>query len=207
MRVLYLHGFASSPASKKAQYLSERLRSCGVALDIPDLAGGDFEHLTISRQLAQVERLASGDPVTLIGSSMGGYIAALYAARHAEVARMVLLAPAFGFAGRWAEAFGEEEIEGWRRTGYLPVFHHGEGRVARVSYGLIEDGLRYEAYPETTQPVLIYHGTEDTVVPYALSEQFARLRPNVRLELVHSDHQLLSSLETIWEGVRGFLEL
>ena len=97
-RILYLHGFASSPASSKARFFAERMRAAGALIDIPDLAAGDFEHLTISGQLRVIERAAAGDPVALMGSSLGGYLAALYAARHPEVSRVVLLAPAFGFA-------------------------------------------------------------------------------------------------------------
>ena len=47
-RVVYLHGFASGPGSKKARYFSERLAECGVSLEVPDLAEGDFENLTVT---------------------------------------------------------------------------------------------------------------------------------------------------------------
>ena len=36
---------------------------------------------------------------------MGGYLAALYASRHPEIDRMVLLAPAFGFGTRAGTKF------------------------------------------------------------------------------------------------------
>jgi len=204
-RILYLHGFASGPSSTKARYFRDRLRELGVELEIPDLTGGNLESLTITRQLAVVERVAAGEPVALIGSSMGAYLAALYAARHPETPRIVLLAPAFGFPRRWLEELGADRVEDWRRTGYLSVFDYAEGREARVGYGLIEDSSRYEDYPATTQPVLIYHGTADETVPYRLSEEFAALRCQVRLELLDSGHQLLDRLEVIWEGARGFL--
>src|ERR1700734_332724 len=101
MRFLYLHGFASSPQSQKARAFESALRKADIPLEIPALDAGDFEHLTISGQLTIIEALLAGQPCRLIGSSMGGYLAALYAARHAEVSRVVLLAPAFGFAQRW----------------------------------------------------------------------------------------------------------
>ena len=78
-----------------------------------------------------MERAAAGDPISLIGSSMGGYLAALYAARHPEVARAVLLAPAFGFARRWAERLGPARVEEWRRTGAMYVYHYSEGRDSK----------------------------------------------------------------------------
>ncbi len=72
-RVIYLHGFASGPGSRKAQLFLRRFAERGVSLEIPDLAAGDFEHLTISGQLAVIETVARGEAVSLMGSSLGGY--------------------------------------------------------------------------------------------------------------------------------------
>ncbi len=106
-RIIYLHGFASGPSSKKARFFSQQFAQLGMGLEIPDLAQGDFARLTISGQLGVIERVSRGEPVSLIGSSMGGYLAALYAARHPEVEKLVLLAPAFSFLTRWPETLGE----------------------------------------------------------------------------------------------------
>jgi hypothetical protein len=207
MKVIYLHGFASSPASNKARFFAERLRGVGVEVTIPDLAGGDFEHLTISGQLQIIEESAGGAPVTLIGSSMGGYLAALYAARHPEVERLVLLAPAFCFARRWPDSLGAAEMESWRKSGTRMVFHYGEARECRLSYGLIRDGLLYENYPEVTQPTLIVHGMRDDVVPASLSQQFSGGRAGVKLVLVDSGHELTEVLDRLWTEVCTFLDL
>src|SRR5882762_8855796 len=126
MKLIYLHGFASGPMSSKAQFFRRRFEELGIEMQIPDLNEGHFERLTISRQLRVIERLAVGRGVWLMGSSMGGYLAALYAARHAEVSRVVLLAPAFGFARRWPLRLGEETVAEWRRTGWLPMYHYGD---------------------------------------------------------------------------------
>ncbi len=143
--------------------------------------------------------------MTLIGSSMGGYLAALYAARHPEVRRVVLMAPAFGFARRWPERLGAAAVEDWKRTGALEVFHYGEGRPRTVGYELLADGMRYEDYPEVSQPCLIYHGMHDDIVPARFSEDFATGRGNVRLELVDSGHDLLNVLERMAADVEAFL--
>jgi predicted esterase YcpF (UPF0227 family) len=102
-RIVYLHGFASGPSSKKARFFRERFAELGIGLEVPDLAEGKFEQLTITGQLQVIERTCRGEAVSLIGSSMGGYLAALYAAGHAEVERLVLMAPAFSFPTRWPE--------------------------------------------------------------------------------------------------------
>jgi pimeloyl-ACP methyl ester carboxylesterase len=205
MRYVYLHGFASGPTSRKAQYFATRLRERAINLEIPDLSGGDFEHLTITGQLAIVERLLDGEGACLIGSSMGGYLAALYASRYAGISRVVLLAPAFGFARRWPEALGEEAYTNWKTTGWLPFFHYVDNLDRRVHFGLIEDGLRYEDYPQVTQPGLVFHGTDDQVVPLEFSQEFARLNPNVDLRVVDSGHELTDQLEYLWTESRAFL--
>src|SRR5260221_8834329 len=98
MKLIYLHGFASGPMSSKAQFFRRRFEEIGVRMHIPDLSEGNFEGLTLSGQLRVIEATAGADQhVRLIGSSMGRYLAALYATRHAEVNRVTLLTPALGF--------------------------------------------------------------------------------------------------------------
>ncbi|MEQ1730111.1 MAG: YqiA/YcfP family alpha/beta fold hydrolase, partial [Vicinamibacterales bacterium] len=92
--VIYLHGFASSPDSTKARYFSERLGAHGVPLVTPDFNQPDFATLTMSRMLTQLSRHLddAGGRVSLIGSSLGGALAVLAAARHPEqIERLVLL--------------------------------------------------------------------------------------------------------------------
>lgn len=204
-RIIYLHGFASGPSSRKARFFAERFGELGIGLEIPDLAQGDFARLTITGQLGVVERASGGGPVSLIGSSMGGYLAALYAARHPEVERLVLLAPAFSFAARWPETLGESAMEEWKRTGFLNVFHYSEGRTTPLGHQLIEDAAQYEPYPAAQQPTLIFHGKNDTVVPASYSSEFARQYPQSRLYLLESDHELLNMLDDIWIETEKFL--
>jgi uncharacterized protein len=203
-RLMYLHGFCSGAGSTKAQFFRRRFADHGIGLEIPALDAGHFENLTITSQLQVIERTANGGAVSLIGSSMGGYLAALYAARHDEVERVVLLAPAFGFARRWPATLGTEKLAEWRTSGSLDIYHYGEQRPVRLRYGLIEDGARYEDYPEVRQPALIFHGAHDDVVPVECSREFAASRANVRLEVVDSDHELLNVLDRMWEEIWQF---
>ncbi len=204
-RMLYLHGFASGSGSQKARYFRERCAEAGVTLEVPDLSAGDFEHLTLTGQLALIDGLVAGKPAILIGSSMGGFLGALYAARHPQIRRLLLLAPAFGFVRRWPESLGAERMEEWRRNGYIEVYHYGERRQSRLGYQLIEDGARYEDYPAVTQPTLVFHGDQDAAVPVRYSQEFCSRHPNAHLEILASDHELLNVLPQIWERSRQFL--
>jgi len=207
MKIIYLHGFASGPQSSKAQYFRRQFEQLGVAMQIPDLSEGDFEHLTLGGQLRVVEKVSAGEEVVLMGSSMGGYLAALYAARHSEVTKLVLLAPAFRFATRWRSMLGEDKVEEWRRSGSLPMYHYGDKRERSVGYALLEEAEQYEDYPVVPQPSLIFHGYADDVVPWKYSEEFARRNPRAIARTMDSGHELLNVLEEMWVEIREFLAL
>lgn len=202
--VIYLHGFASGPSSGKAQFFARQFRAVGVEIQIPDLNAGDFEHLTITRQVQQIEALAGGKPVSLIGSSMGGYLASLYAARHPEVHRLALLAPAFGFARRWPQSLGEEVAAEWQGTGWREVMHYGDGVMRKLHYGLVEDGQRYEDYPDFRQPALIFHGAQDDIVPASYSQEFAAAHANAHLEILDTAHDMHNVLDYMGPRVTAF---
>ncbi len=188
MRVVYLHGFASSPGSLKARFFAQHLQQLGFLVSVPDLAEGDFRNLTLTGQLKVIEREISGDPVILMGSSMGGYLAALFAAGHPEVKKVVLLAPAFDFFNLWRSELGPDRLDEWRRNGTLNVFHYAEAREVPLGFRLIEDAPSHDPFPSFPQPALLFHGTLDPVVPSNISEAFARAHKNVRLVLLDSEH-------------------
>jgi pimeloyl-ACP methyl ester carboxylesterase len=194
-KVIYLHGFASSPQSSKAQFFRRRFAECGVTIEIPRLDEGNFEALTLTGQLSVIDRAVGGSPAILMGSSLGGYLAALYAARHPEIERLVLLAPAFQFPRRFRERYS------------TPIFHYGYQREMALGYQIVEDAASYEDEPAFPQPTLILHGTLDPVVPASISSEYAATHPNVTLHLVESGHELTDVLDLLWDRVREFLGL
>jgi uncharacterized protein len=202
---LYLHGFASGPSSTKARAFAAAFAGRGVSLVAPSLDEGDFEHLTLSRQLRLVERLAAGArPLVLIGSSMGGYLAALHASRH-PVDALVLMAPAVDFARRWRERLGDEELARWRREGAALVDHHALGRKARLSIDLMDDADRHEPWPAVQAPVLVLQGIRDEVVPLPLVERWVERTPSARLVTYDAGHELIECMDEMTEEARRFL--
>ena len=177
----------------------------GIELTIPALDDGNFEGMTLTTQLRVLEKLAHEQHCVLFGSSMGGYLAALYAQNHPKVERVVLLAPAFDFSRRWAERVGAEEMKKWRTTGQLPVFHYGEGHERSISYQLFEDAEHYPAFPDVRQPTLIFHGGRDDVVPPDHSIRFADGRPSAELHIMESGHELTNVMPEMWALVERFL--
>lgn len=202
--IVYLHGFASSPLSSKAQFFRRRLEALGAEVCIPQLDAGDFANLTVTGQMQVIERAAAGQPVMLMGSSLGGYLAALYASRHPEVEKLVLLAPALNFPERFPLRFTRAEMDQWKRDGHKSFFHYGEKREVRLNYGIVEDAAKYPSFPEFTQPALILQGTQDNVVFPSIPQGFADTHPNVRLVLLESGHELTDVLEVLWNELGSF---
>ena len=205
-RVVYLHGFASSPGSSKAQRFARELQALGVAFVCPDFNLPEFGTLTVTRMIGQVEReLASGDgPVALVGSSLGGFVA-IHAARP-PVDRVILLAPAVDFGGNRLHRFGEHSLDDWRRAGRIVVRHHAFDRDEPIGFGLCEDAARYDAFAaSSTVPTLVFQGRHDDAVDPASVEAWGRGRKNADLRLLDDGHQLTASIDLIWKESRGFL--
>lgn len=206
MRVVYLHGFASSPRSSKATFFAKQFAAKGVSLQVPDLNAPDFSTLTVSRMLRQADEAIgdTGEPAVLMGSSLGGFVAVQAALqRGARVQRVVLLAPALDFDGNRLSELGDRGLEAWRMSDRLEVFHYGYGRMMPVHYELYADARRYNSLDAPlTQPVQVFQGRRDTSVDPATVERWAHARPNVELHMLDDDHQLSGSLDFIWNEVK-----
>jgi hypothetical protein len=209
MKFIYLHGFASSPRSTKAQDLLDRFTSLGLTLEIPDLNQGNFSHLTLSRQLAQVKALLpENEPVTLIGSSFGGLTAAWLAQLCPPIARLVLLAPAFGFLSYWLPKIDPQQLTCWQAGEPMRVYHYSEQRLLPLHYDFVKDLERYaESHLKSAIPTLILHGTQDDVIPIQASRSYAEIRPWVRLIELESDHALTDQMPQIWQSICQFCDL
>jgi pimeloyl-ACP methyl ester carboxylesterase len=213
MHVFYLHGFASSTQSSKAAFFRSRLAAHDITVHTPDFNQPDFSTLTISRMLGQVrdgiDALPDRAPVTLIGSSLGGFVAVHVAVQQpARVERLVLLAPALDVSGERMQNLGDRGVDEWRRTNELQVFHYGFGRLMTVHFELYTDAERYDrSNARVDVPIQIFQGQRDTAVDPGTVRRWANARPNVELHELDDDHQLLGSLDYIWKETARFLNL
>ena len=206
---IYLHGFASGTGSTKARYIRQQFANIGIELQVPDLNQDDFTHLTVSRQIAQVVDLfPEKDPVTLIGSSLGGWVSTIIAQDYPQVEKLILLAPAFDFLNHWLPKIGDRQLNVWENTYYLPIYHHALKNLSPLHYNFVVDARRYPlAQIDRVLPTLIIHGISDDVIPISAIREFAQDRYWVKLLEWESDHQLTNVSDRIWQEICDFCRL
>jgi len=207
--ILFLHGFASSGQSTKAQYFSEKLEALPRveyhAIDFSPTPE-DFEYVTTTGLINRLRQYVLDHHLgtfNIIGSSYGGLVAVHYAHRFGGVERMLLLAPGL----RWLSGgLSEEQLEAWKKTGALPVSHEAFQEEIFVRYDLQVDGLNYLEPIPPAIPMTIIHGKSDTTVPTGDIRAYAVEYPDkVQLIEVEADHDLNGHLDFIWEYVQSFL--
>ncbi len=210
MRYIWLHGFASSPGSSKGQFVRGRLEERGLHLVIPDLNEPSFFDLTVSRMLEQVDALAQGDdPLVLFGSSLGGFVAATWAAtRPSRTSALLLLAPAFDLAPRWAARMDPRDLSRWRAEGKWTFDHYARGREEELSIRFLDDAAIYPSYPLPRCPTLVFQGLrDDTVDPVVAREFVRRMQGRARLAELDQGHELNADLPGLWREMEAFLQL
>ena len=197
---IYLHGLASGPNSQKATAFKKIFCSLDLHLHIPDLEKGSFENLTISSQFKMVKSIINkypNEPFGLIGSSLGGYLAALVAELCPEVVAAYLMAPAFGFLKRWREKIDQKYgVEKFPE--FIDIFHFRYNENRTLNTKIFKDAELWESVIlQRELPLRIVHGSKDESVPVYESKEISKNRPNINFSELDSDHGLLSHLDWI----------
>ena len=209
---LYLHGFASSPQSRKAVYLARQYQRLGINLNIIDFNQPDFDNLTLTRQINQVQAVLQQQPAqefVLVGSSFGGLTAHWVAHQSPHrIKALILLAPALNFRNHWLTKVPPEALTQWQNQGYLPIYHYGEKKDLLLNYSFWQDMLKYdEAQVSHNIATLIFHGIGDDIIPIAVSRQYAQNKRHVTLTELNSDHTLNDHHHVIYQDTIDWLRL
>jgi pimeloyl-ACP methyl ester carboxylesterase len=198
--VILCHGMESNKESEKLVAMSRELATKGILALRFDFSGsgeseGKFEEITYS---GEVEDLRAAydfvlrykpKKIGVLGSSMGGTVALLFAAEERNVAALVTIA-----APVHPERFSErlstpEETRQWRARGFTQ--YHGR----RLNVSLLDD-LEVLDAPKAARkiscPVLVIHGDQDDIVPVEEGHAlFAELAAPKRLCIIEgSSHRL-----------------
>jgi pimeloyl-ACP methyl ester carboxylesterase len=203
--VLYLHGFASSPAGRKVSLLREALEPDGYRVVAPDLNRPSFRKLDFDSIVAEAVRAAEAEmPDVAVASSLGALVA-LAAAREGKLtAPLILVAPALAFGRRWIEKLAPGDP--------VRFFHHGEGKDLEIHRRFFQQMAENTADRDPPrQRVVVIMGDEDESVPFAgvaatwkAWESSGRLAAGSRFVAIPGgDHGLIGSVERIADAVRS----
>jgi uncharacterized protein len=205
--VIFAHGFGSVRGGEKARALADECARRGWTFAACDFrghgeSGGSMLELRGSRLLEDLEAVVAevGDytdgPICLVGSSMGGWVAAWLAAFQPQlIAACALVAPAFRFLE--FNRLSAAERAAWQQTGRHRV--RNEFIDVEVGYALAEEAIAFKFETLTRSfrtPTLIWHGMKDESVTYQTSLEFAAqcAASDVQLRLLkNGDHRLSSA--------------
>ena len=136
-----------------------------VMTEVSDLEGV----LTVAKEWEFVDQ----EKIALLGTSQGGIVSAITAARHeSELASLILCYPAFLVHDAVHQRFSSLDE--------VPDSYQFEWITAGRPYA--EDIWDYDVYAEIgnfTRKVLLMHGSADNIVPASYAERAAQTYPNV----------------------------
>jgi pimeloyl-ACP methyl ester carboxylesterase len=197
--VILCHGMESNKESDKLVLLGQELAQRGLLALRFDFAcagaAGKFEEITYSGEVADLQaaflfmRDRPVEKIALLGSSMGGTVALLFAAQHTSVAAVVTIAAPVHPERFASRLLTPAQVQEWRETGYTS--YHGQ----RINVSLLDD-LEKINVPEAAQkiscPIFILHGDRDEVVPVAEAHELHEyLKGSKRLSILKgADHRL-----------------
>lgn len=190
--VLCSHGLGGSYHSNLSY--AEQLASHGIAAYCFDFRGGggsrsdgSTTEMSVMTEVSDLEAILNAalewefvdtDRIVLLGSSQGGIVSAITAARHTDkIAGAVLLYPAFLVSDAVHEQFDSlDEVPNSFRFNWITA-----GRP------YVEDMWDYDVYEEIgnyKDKILLIHGNADGIVPISYSERAAEVYEDVEYYVI-----------------------
>jgi pimeloyl-ACP methyl ester carboxylesterase len=207
-QILFITGFLSKRWGNKSKALAQWCQEKGWGFCCYDVRGfgdsdGQFTDYTLSNWIADartvLESIKDGPPVTIVGNSLGSWIAWLVAQEFPIVEELILIAPAFNMMGERAKTISKERLHDWHTAGWMPWDDDPLHKDWSLSWKWVEESEQY--WDKTFDNVrrmktTILHGLQDTVIMPEGSRRFAdellRRDPSfpLDLQLIPGDHRL-----------------
>lgn len=194
--VIACHGMLSSRNGTKVDYLSQLLND----YEIPNLrfdfcgrgdSDGNVSELSYSNQVqdlqAAIEFMVEQgvERIALFGSSMGGAVAYLAAARDERVVAISTIA-AVAYPELIEERYPRQTHQ-WRKKGYLELADN------TIGMNFLDDARTHNvlsAVAVIQAPVMVIHGINDKIVPVCDAHDIASVANHVFLNIVDgADHR------------------
>jgi pimeloyl-ACP methyl ester carboxylesterase len=203
---VFLHGLASARVGVKSNALLARAQQQGRGFARFDFRGhgnseGVLGQVTLSEYIADTVAVLQhvGDSI-LVGSSLGGLVAAFCASQQSGLVKgLLLLSPALGFLPHLEQRM---QVDGRLQT--------SEGRSYPIAPRVLDDARTLDEIGlpgRLPMPVFVAHGTADDVIPVSLSERFVAAVPHEHKELMlvaDGDHRLADPIEQIYDRSERF---
>jgi len=171
--IILCHGMDSSKNSEKLVSLARALAGRGFLTLRFDFAyvgesSEKFEDITYSGEVEDLRAACSfmhhrfSGEIGILGSSMGGTVALLFAAEDPAIAALVTIAAPVHPEAFPRRALSPKGLQKWRDRGF--TFYNGQ----RLNLALLEDLETINVVKSARKiacPLLIIHGEEDEVVP------------------------------------------
>ena len=211
----FLHGLLSDAEGTKSMTLwqqAEHANRSWIRFDMRahGQSDGSFDEFRISRAIEDTSLVLSlfpDRPKVLVGSSMGGWVAAQAALDPTlNIRGLVLIAPAFSFMKTIFHSLAPAEQQQWKETGYKTFESSYPDSDFTLAHDAVVDSLDYDLFSHPVSynhPVRILHGALDDVVPVNQSVKFQKhVQSQVELEILQQgDHRLTDDVHRITEAV------
>jgi predicted esterase YcpF (UPF0227 family) len=186
-KIFYIHGYQSSPQAQKAVVFNRKLNATAIQYRKGATAiqyrKGEPQHLVISECLTNIHQSIQHEKnVTLIGSSLGGFLAAKTALHHSNIKKIFLLNPAI-----------------------IPPSTNLDDQTdvpKRILKDMCDTNLFEKRIPAK---IIIIRGTQDTVVPDKWIIEFAKAQ-QAPVIFLDDDHRLSINLNHLPHIIQKYLD-
>jgi predicted esterase YcpF (UPF0227 family) len=173
----YVHGYLSEPKSRKGIILKEKL-------DVLPLKYRDCkpEELVISECISRIlDQIKDDNESILIGSSLGGFLAAKTALKKPDIKYLILLNPAI-------------------IPKYVDI-----AKIEDMPQKILQDMQDENLFKEKIQSkIFILAGTMDDTVPNDWIIEFAKAQ-EATIKFLHDDHSLTKNIEKLPNMIKNIL--
>jgi len=168
-KIYYIHGYQSSPDGHKGVLFKNKLQA-----KVIKYRNCEPEDLIITSCLQQIYHEIKDDKnVILIGSSLGGFLAASTAFKNNKVKKIILLNPAI-----------------------IPP-HFDLDKLKDIPRSISEDMINPTLFEDKIDAeVIILRGTEDEVIPDSWVVEFAKAQ-EATVMFLHDDHRFSRYLKQL----------
>ncbi len=209
-QILFITGFLSKRWGNKSKALAQWCEEKDWGFCCYDVRGfgdsdGQFTDYTLSDWIGDARAvlglIKNGPPITIVGNSLGGWIAWLMAQEYPAVEKLVLIAPAFNMMGVRAKQIPAARRQAWKTNGWMPWDDEPAHKDWPLSWKWVEESEAYwKISYDRLRPVktTLLHGLQDTVILPSGSREFVEQLlardPSFPLELnlIPGDHRLSS---------------